>query len=184
MKSISQLLVTLKNYAALRNYGKAGEDQRKTDWQQLSLFVENKPRPEKNSALPELWKELRRNYFSERADLDEYLIVWSTRRHKSTLASCNVERRKVLVAGVFQLDEARPYLEALLYHEMCHAVLGKPPIKNNRRIMHGKDFYALECRHPGIPELDRWVKLGGWREAAKRYRRIQTTQKRALQHSR
>lgn len=66
------------------------------------------------------------------------------------------------------LPESQPYLEALIYHEMCHAVLGPPKIVKRRRIMHGRDFKALEKRHPEIKLLDTWIKAGGWSMAAKK----------------
>ncbi len=116
-------------------------------------------------ALCDLWTSIRMQYFPDREDLDDYKVVWSGRRQTSSLASCNVERKRVQVAAAMKRPESIPFLEPLLYHEMCHAFLGQPKIVNGRRIMHGKDFKDLEKKHPGIAELDQWIKAGGWKDA-------------------
>lgn len=126
--------------------------------------------PDKD-ALVELWRRIRRDYFPDREEIDSYRVVWSEREHTSTLASCNPVRRRVSVARAMKQPGALPHLEALLYHEMCHAVLGKPEVRDGRRIIHGKDFKQLEVRHSGIPALDQWIKEGGWRDAVRAERR-------------
>ena len=125
-----------------------------------------------------MWIKLRAEYFPEQPDLDSYRLNWSNRKHRYTLASCNSSIRRVSIATVMQLPEAAPYLEALVYHEMCHAALGKPQRVNGRRVIHGRDFKALEQRHPGVRPLDAWIKTGGWRKAVKQFRRQQTIQAR------
>jgi hypothetical protein len=51
---------------------------------------------------------------------------------------------------------------------MCHAILGKDIIKGNKRIAwHGKEFRALESRHPNIKAFDTWVNTGGWLSAVR-----------------
>ncbi|MCC6954958.1 MAG: SprT-like domain-containing protein [Deltaproteobacteria bacterium] len=110
-------------------------------------------------------------YFPDRPDIDDYRVVWSKTVQKSVLASCNVQHRRIRVAPSFQRIDCTPFLEALLYHEMCHAILGDPPRVRGRRVLHGKDFRELEVRHPGIPNLDRWILEGGWRLAVQRHRR-------------
>ena len=123
------------------------------------------------------WCTIRAEYFPLRADIDDYKLVWSTGVQKTVLASCNVHRRRIRVAASFQRVECMPYLDALLYHEMCHAVLGEPPRVGGRRVVHGKEFRALEARHPGIPALDRWIEQGGWRDEVRRHRRTSGKQK-------
>jgi hypothetical protein len=59
------------------------------------------------------------------------------------------------------------YLEPLLYHELCHAVLGNLREHNKRAKWHGKAFRELEKRHPGIRHLDTWVKEGGFGKAVR-----------------
>lgn len=137
-------------------------------------------RPERRAApqtseidaeLTALWRAIREHYFPDRPEIDGYRVIWSYRKHSFTLASCNVERRRVAVAHVMQLEDARPFLDPLLYHEMCHAVLGIPPRVNGRRQIHGREFKELERRHPGIQALDAWIRVGGWRTAVRKSRR-------------
>ena len=110
-----------------------------------------------------LWTKLVEEYFPSQPDLLDYRVVWSYRDHSSTLASCQAVKRIVRVAAVMQNFEAAPFLEALVYHELCHAVLGPIERVNGRRVVHGREFKALEKRHPGIPELNAWIAQGGWR---------------------
>ena len=70
-----------------------------------------------------------------------------------------------------QEENALPYLEPLLYHEMCHAALGEPEIVKGKRIMHGSDFKALEKKHPEITQLNSWIKSGGWNKAVDKIER-------------
>ena len=139
----------------------------------LTLFqqyAEQAPKAvDSQDGLVELWLKIRNEYFPDREDIDEYRVIWTTRKQTSSLASCNVERKRVEVASPMTLEQSAPYLEALLYHEMCHAILGKPPVVNGRRVIHGKEFKALERQHPQIPELDNWIKSGGWDNAVKDY---------------
>ena len=130
------------------------------------------------STLEDIWARLATSYFPEHLLLQEYTLHWSTRRHRRTLASCNIERKRISVASAMQLPEARPHLEALLYHEMCHAILGIPIRTNGRRNIHGREFRALERAHPGIAELDRWILAGGWAASTRRYNRSQGQRRR------
>ena len=115
-----------------------------------------------------LWCSVRQEYFPERPDLDTYELSWSKRRQKRTLASCNLLSRRVVVAREMFHEKCSPYMHALLYHEMCHAYLGKEvPRNGRRRAWHGKAFRDLERRHPGIKELDQWIKSGGWSSAVR-----------------
>lgn len=147
-------------------------------FEQLKFFFKLAPLAEEipnKLELVDLWKNLRTEYFPEREDLDNYRVLWSKRKHSSCLASCNYQRRKVIVADVMSQDECYKYLEPLLYHEMCHAVLGKPPVVNGRRVMHGREFKALERMHPRIMELDAWLKAGGWSRAVKKWRKMKNS---------
>jgi hypothetical protein len=122
-------------------------------------------------ALSTIWLDLRKEYFPDREDIDKYEVVWSARRQKRTLASCNIKRKRVIVAS--ELNDARylPMLSPLLYHEMCHAYLGAlPRVNGKRRSWHGREFRILERQHPGIPFLDGWIKTGGWLTAVRRAR--------------
>jgi hypothetical protein len=125
---------------------------------------------EGDQILRDIWSKLRIEYFADRKDLDDYTLRWSKRDQSSSLASCSIEFRRVLVAPAMRLPQSLPYLEALLYHEMCHAVLGPPEEINGRRILHGKDFKNLECRHKKIPKLNSWIHSGGWDSAVEKHR--------------
>ena len=121
------------------------------------------------------WIEIRSEYFPDRTDLDGYKLSWSTRARSAMLACCNVQSRTIRVAAILNRPDCFQYLPALLYHEMCHAALGKPRVVRGRRVIHGRDFKALEQRHPGIKELDRWIKTGGWHSVVVQARRIRRT---------
>ena len=127
-----------------------------------------------NKRLRQIWTELVNTYFPTQQDLHNYRVVWSGRDHTSTLASCQIEKRIVRVAAIMQKEEASPYLEALIYHELCHAALGPVPRRNGRRVIHGREFKALEKKHPGIPQLNLWISRGGWRHLVMSERRKRT----------
>lgn len=140
----------------------------------LNLFVTRTVSEVPNSAvtaenrdLTEIWRKLHLEFFPEIAELQYYKVSWSLRRQKRTLASCNVERKRILVSAAMSGTDSSRFLEPLLYHEMCHAALGKPVKIRGRRIIHGKEFKALEKRHPEIPSLDLWIKEGGWHRAVR-----------------
>ena len=100
--------------------------------------------------------------------MTDYRVLWSKRRQKRTLAACHIEKRKVVVAKELCHPKWERWLDPLLYHEMCHAVIGeKPEIRNGKRLWHGPQFRALERRHPGIQEFDRWIREGGWLSAVR-----------------
>ena len=107
-------------------------------------------------------------YFPEHPELGQYRVDWSTRRQLRTLASCSLKRKKVLVAK--ELNDARYalWLDPLLFHEMCHAVLGTGLKRGQgRTAWHGREFRALERRHPGTQGLQQWIESGGWRRAVR-----------------
>lgn len=132
---------------------------------QLSLFRE-KPELDVN-ILKKIWYDLIDSYFPERQDLKNYRLVWSRKKQTRSLASCSIEKRTIRVAKAMALPSSRPYLEALVYHELCHAVLGPPKIVRGRRIMHGKEFKNIEKNHPNIKYLDTWINSGGWDKAVR-----------------
>jgi len=148
------------DYAELLSLSEVLKEQEQAEQLEKAKSINTK-------ALCGLWTSIRMQYFPDRPDLDEYKVVWSGRRQTSSLASCNVERKRVQVAAAMRRPESIPFLEPLLYHEMCHAFLGEPPVINGRRVMHGKEFKDLEKKHPAIAELDRWIKAGGWKKAVK-----------------
>ena len=128
------------------------------------LFEEYRPVPN----IQKIWVSLRMKYFPRRPELDNYEVSWSTRKQTRTLAACNVYYKTVKVAPAMKDPEAALYLEPLLYHELCHAVLGNPKVVNGKRIIHGPDFKALEEIHPAIEPFNDWLNCGGWEDVLKR----------------
>jgi hypothetical protein len=124
--------------------------------------------------LQKTWRHLVNEFFPDNHDLHNYRVVWSRRIQTRCLASCNPEKKVVRVASTMKRDECRQYLEPLLYHELCHAVVGIK-IVNGRRKIHTKEFKNLERRHPGIPLLDQWINEGGWSSAVRKDLRTMRT---------
>jgi hypothetical protein len=121
--------------------------------------------------LESTWISLIKRFFPEANRLYEYDCKWSTRLQKRTLASCNLQRKRIVVAQ--ELNDPLFYrtLSPLLYHEMCHAFLEDNISKKRGKLQwHGPEFKRLEERHPEIPWLDLWIKEGGWRYAVARHR--------------
>ena len=122
--------------------------------------------------LKALWNALAVEYFPEKySTLENYLVQWSLRPQKRTLASCNVRHRIVNVAQELNVPEHAVWLAPLLYHEMCHAAIGEEVQRSGRkRLWHGPEFRALERRHPEIRAMDNWIKTGGWHRAIRSHR--------------
>lgn len=121
--------------------------------------------------LREIWDQLHREFFPEHQHLATYTIAWSSRRQKRVLATCFPTKLIVKVAAELYDDSYHEWLAPLLYHEMCHAVLGIQRTPCGRKhIWHGAEFRALERRHPKISALDAWIKSGGWSQAVRRDR--------------
>lgn len=122
-------------------------------------------------SLESAWQAIIEEFFPTRLDLRSYVVVWSTRTQLRTLASCNIRRRKIIVAQEMDHPDCWVHIQALLYHEMCHAVLGSAvPKRGGRRCWHGREFRVLESRHPGMAALKEWIRSGGWRRAIRRHR--------------
>ncbi len=118
--------------------------------------------------LRSFWETLVTSRFPERTDLLAYTVTWSTRRQRRTLASCCVPKQRVVVAKELNRPEHSQWLEALLYHEMCHAVLGaNVGVHKGKHAWHGPRFRNLERMHPGITALNAWIKQGGWARAVR-----------------
>ena len=138
-------------------------------FKQLSFQFENST---DSVLLSKIWEKLRRKYFPNVRVLEGYKITWSSRCSKRNLASCNYKNRKIIISPALNNVKLERILSPLIYHEMCHAVLGEPKCKNGRFVYHGKEFHALEAAHPQIKELNEWIKSGGWANAKRSYTRI------------
>lgn len=137
--------------------------------------------------LQDVWRQLRGEFFPDRLDLDSYCIVWSSRRQKRVLASCNIRRRRVVVARELFEPAAVRWIGPVLYHELCHAVIDEDVAcsRGGRRMWHGSEFKQLEARHPDIEALHAWISSGGWAMAVRssRTRRAWESKRRAAEIS-
>jgi hypothetical protein len=109
-----------------------------------------------------IWHKLRINWFPHCEELANYKVAWSSRRQKRTLASCNVRLMRVTVARELNHEPVKVWLEPILYHEMCHAVLKSRLSPGGRRMWHDAEFRSLESKHPLIPAMNQWIQSGGW----------------------
>ena len=118
--------------------------------------------------LKSIWDSVQSDYFPDRVDLKEYKVLWSTRRQKRVLASVSLKQKKVRVAKELKDPLLKEFLDPLLYHEMCHAVLGDQVGKmNGKNAWHGPKFKKLEQAHPRMKFLEAWIKSGGWAKAVR-----------------
>ena len=140
---------------------------------QLPLWPRHRaaPRASKPRALPVTespvlsgtWRSLAERYFPQMPHLAQYQVGWSRRSQKRTLGSCNTRQRKIIVARELNCELGEPWIEPLLYHEMCHAVLeSNVPKRGGRRQWHGREFKSLVRGHPQTAALEGWMKSGGW----------------------
>ncbi|MCB9029600.1 MAG: SprT-like domain-containing protein [Deltaproteobacteria bacterium] len=162
----------------------------------FNLFKSKKPQKKKRAPtrspkkrtersdefLKSIWDKLWMEYFPTRNDLAAYTIRWSNRRQKRTLASCSLENRRIVVAQELNHPKYSMHLEPLIYHEMCHAVLGYEVSQSGeKRLWHGPEFKRLERHHPGIKTLDKWIHTGGWLSAVRAHRAREAHKKRKFQ---
>jgi hypothetical protein len=119
-----------------------------------------------------VWVSLRREFFPEYPQVDQYTVAWSTRPQKRVLASCNIRRQRVLVAQELFEPSASRWIAPVLYHEMCHAVIGEGVhlSQSGKRQWHGRQFRQLESRHPDIEAMNAWIATGGWAMAVRSHR--------------
>jgi hypothetical protein len=140
------------------------------------------PPPQNDEFLHKVWTTLRAEYFPDRPELDTYIVSWSPRRQKRVLASCNITRRRVVVAKELFEPCACRWIQPVMYHELCHAVIGEGVSKQGgKRQWHGPEFRALEARHPDIEAMNHWIRTGGWAMAVRtnRARRAARARRRA-----
>ncbi len=119
-----------------------------------------------------LWLNLRREFFPEHPDVDNYVVTWSTRPQRRVLASCNIRRRRIVVAQELFEPSATRWIAPVLYHEMCHAVIGEGVhlSQSGKRLWHGRQFRQLEALHPDIEAMNAWIATGGWAMAVRSHR--------------
>lgn len=131
--------------------------------------------------LNKVWRSLLERFFPDRTDLLSYTVCWSKRKQIRTLASCNLDSRKIIVAQELNNPKFHRWIEPLLFHEMCHAVLGRMQKGCNKRIpWHGREFKRLESLHPLTESLNTWISEGGWLSAVRSHRAKMAYRKRKL----
>ena len=107
-------------------------------------------------------------YFPDQQDLKGYVVTWSSRRQRRTLGSCNISRSKINIARELSHQEFSRWIEPVLYHELCHAALGKEVSRVRGRLAwHGREFKELEGKHPQSLPLRAWIRSGGWAHAVR-----------------
>ena len=116
-----------------------------------------------------LWTSLRSEFFPDHQQIDQYTVTWSSRPQKRVLASCNIRARRIVVARELFEPSASRWIAPVLYHEMCHAVIGEQVhrSRSGKRLWHGAQFRQLEARHPDIAALNVWIATGGWTMAVR-----------------
>lgn len=119
-----------------------------------------------------VWHNLRREFFPDHAHIDQYTVTWSPRPQKRVLASCNIRRRRIVVAQELFEPSATRWIAPVLYHEMCHAVIGEGVhlSQSGKRLWHGRQFRQLEAKHPDIEAMNAWISTGGWAMAVRSHR--------------
>jgi hypothetical protein len=159
-------LFFFKTHPAEQTTPVTGERAQKHTYNSTTLI--KNPSRGSDKDLKVLWEQLVSTWFPDRSDLLSYSIDWSKRSQKRTLASCNLHQRRVVVARELKPELYSQWLPALIYHEMCHAVIGLDVQKRSgKRLWHGKQFKDLETQNPQVAELDRWIKAGGWATAVR-----------------
>lgn len=125
-----------------------------------------------NQALLVIWQNLSAKYFPLNLELATYKVKWSSRKQKRVLGSCSIRSKRISIAPALSLPACERWLEAVLYHEMCHAVLGDSIARlSGRRAWHGPEFKLLESQHPDTKGLKEWMRSGGWHMAVKEFHR-------------
>ncbi len=128
-----------------------------------------------------VWRNLRQEFFPDRLDVDDYIVTWSSRPQKRVLASCNIRRRRIIVAQELFEPAASRWIAPVLYHEMCHAVIGEGVhlSQSGKRQWHGRQFRQLEAKHPDIEAMNAWIATGGWALAVRSHRARQARRMRS-----
>lgn len=118
--------------------------------------------------LTAIWRNLVQRYFPQCGHLHDYELYWSPRQQRRVLASCCPARKRINVAKELNDPRWHEFLEPLLYHELCHAVIGENGSSTSGKWRwHGRQFRELESRHPDIQKLNAWIEGGGWNRAVR-----------------
>ncbi|MEQ1859407.1 MAG: SprT-like domain-containing protein [Chthoniobacteraceae bacterium] len=110
--------------------------------------------------LREVFDKLNTLYFRKR--LKGYRIEWGRKRHERpaieiVFATIQEEDRLIRIHPL--LDRAfipRWFLEYVMYHEMCHAVVRDRYSPAGKRIIHHDEFYEKERKFRWFKRAKRW----------------------------
>jgi predicted metal-dependent hydrolase len=110
--------------------------------------------------LQEIFDRLNEKYFGRK--FRNYTIMWGRKRRLKpkyyfVFGSIQEEDRVIRIHPL--LDAAfvpKWFLEYVVYHEMCHAVVQDEVYPSGRRKVHTDEFYELEKKFPHYRKARRW----------------------------
>ncbi len=110
--------------------------------------------------LQAIFDKLNERYFGNR--LRRYTIMWGRKRkdrptNEIVFGTIQEEDRMIRVHPL--LDRAfipRWFVEYVVYHEMCHAVVPDRYTKSGRRVVHHEGFWARERRYRFFKRAKKW----------------------------
>ena len=107
-----------------------------------------------------IFDKLNSRYFDNR--LQQYLIVWGRKRRlrpKNEIVFGSIQEEDRVIRIHPLLDRAFVpswFLEYVIYHEMCHAVVPDEFDAQGRRIVHHAAFYAVERQFRWFRRAKAW----------------------------
>jgi len=114
--------------------------------------------------LASIMEELNRRFFGNSVEAS---ITWGRRgassrrrrrgRHITLGSYCGRSRMITIHPRLDCPSIPRFFVEAIVYHEMCHQVAGEERVGSRRRV-HTAKFKELEHRYPMFAEAKRWAK--------------------------
>ncbi len=125
--------------------------------------------------LQETYHDLRRKYFPNRPDLDDYKVVWRDNPMPGHEGSGGLQRtlgyivyqtRTIHIAREMSHEDAKQWIPALVHHELCHGAL--VPFLDRQKDPHGEEFQALNNLHPDTKSFDAWNGQS-WRDCFENY---------------
>ena len=129
--------------------------------QRQFLFPEGRPAGTgRYFDLEEIFDKLNERYFSNR--LRRYTITWGRRRRERpsneiVFGTIQEDDRMIRVHPL--LDRAfipRWFVEYVIYHEMCHAVVPDRYTKSGRRVIHHDGFWQRERKYRFFKRAKKW----------------------------
>jgi hypothetical protein len=110
--------------------------------------------------LRQIFDKLNAKYFGNR--LPRYQIVWGQRRRERPVYEIvfgTIQEQDRVIRIHPLLDRAfipRWFLEYVVYHEMCHAVVPDRYTRSGRRVVHHDAFFERERKFRWFKRAKRW----------------------------